>query len=168
MVSADGVDVQPVTVDELQIGNAETYDIVVTPEDRAYTMVVEGTDPVRNGDATLAPRAGMRAAVPPLRERPVLTMKDMGMGDMAMGGMDHSSHGVAADAAPIDHDMRDKSKVTFKVGPGVDMIAPMRSTGSATPAWSRQGRAPVLTYRDLVAMAPGKDRRTPTRRIDIT
>ena len=95
VVAADGVDVQPVTVDEFQIGNAETYDIVVTPEERAYTIVAEGTDRSGMAVATLAPRAGMRAAVPPLRERPVLTMADMGMGDMAMGGMDHSAHGGA-------------------------------------------------------------------------
>jgi FtsP/CotA-like multicopper oxidase with cupredoxin domain len=40
---------------------------------------------------TLAPRAGLSAAIPPRRERPTLTMKDMGMdmGDMkGMSGMD--------------------------------------------------------------------------------
>src|SRR3546814_11507924 len=43
------------------------------------------------GRATLAPRAGMVAEVPPLRPRPLATMKDMGMGDMgAMAGDDAS------------------------------------------------------------------------------
>lgn len=48
------------------------------------------------GRATLAPRAGMAAEVPPLRQRPLATMKDMGMGDMSggsMAGMDHSGGG---------------------------------------------------------------------------
>lgn len=92
VVAADGQNVRPIEVDEFQIGNAETYDVVVQPtEDRAYTLVAEAIDRSGMGRATLAPRAGMSAAVPPLRERPVLTMKDMGM-DMsahgAMAGMD--------------------------------------------------------------------------------
>src|SRR3546814_1011007 len=44
--------------------------------------------------ATLAPRAGMTAPVPPLRLRPIATMKDMGMdmsGMQGMEGMDMSA-----------------------------------------------------------------------------
>src|SRR3546814_12767186 len=55
------------------------------------------------GRATLAPRAGMVAEVPPLRERPLATMKDMGMGDMSggsMAGMDHSGGGMGAMPMP--------------------------------------------------------------------
>ncbi len=55
------------------------------------------------GRATLAPRAGMVAEVPPLRERPLATMKDMGMGDMsggAMAGMDHSGGDMGAMPMP--------------------------------------------------------------------
>src|SRR3546814_2927863 len=37
--------------------------------------------------ATLAPREGMAAQVPALRKRPLADMKDMGMGEMDMGGM---------------------------------------------------------------------------------
>lgn len=84
VVQADGQHVRPVTVDELQIAVAETYDVVVTPsDDRAYTLVGESIDRSGMARATLAPRAGMVAPVPPLRPRPVATMKDMGMGDMA-------------------------------------------------------------------------------------
>lgn len=95
VVAADGQNVRPVEVDEFQIGNAETYDVIVQPaEDRAYTLVSEAIDRSGMGRATLAPRLGMTAPVPPLRERPILTMKDMGM-DMSahsgMSGMDHSS-----------------------------------------------------------------------------
>ena len=93
VVQADGLNVRPVTVDEFQIGTAETYDVVVAPEDRAYSFVSEASDRSGLGRATLAPREGMSAPVPPLRPRPLLTMKDMGMGDMDMGGMDHSAMG---------------------------------------------------------------------------
>ncbi|MBW0150058.1 MAG: copper resistance system multicopper oxidase, partial [Phenylobacterium sp.] len=96
VVAADGQNVRPVEVDEFQIGNAETYDIIVQPtEDRAYTLVSEAIDRSGMGRATLAPRAGMTAAVPPRRERPILTMKDMGMSHgahgAAAGGMDHAN-----------------------------------------------------------------------------
>lgn len=85
IVQADGQNVRPVETDEFQIAVAETYDVIVTPGDRAYTLVSEALDRSGLGRATLAPRAGMSAPVPPLRNRPVVTMKDMGMGDM--GGM---------------------------------------------------------------------------------
>ncbi len=85
IVQADGQNVRPVETDEFQIAVAETYDVIVTPGDRAYTLVSEALDRSGLARATLAPRAGMSAPVPPLRNRPVVTMKDMGMGDM--GGM---------------------------------------------------------------------------------
>lgn len=90
IVQADGQNVKPVLVDEFQIGVAETFDIIVTPKDRAYTFVSESIDRSGLGRATLAPRAGMSAPVPPLRPRPLLTMKDMGMGahSASAGGMD--------------------------------------------------------------------------------
>ena len=87
IVQADGQNVRPVTVDEFQIGVAETFDVIVTPEDRAYSFVSESIDRSGLGRATLAPRAGMSAPVPPLRPRPLTTMKDMGMGDMGGGDM---------------------------------------------------------------------------------
>ncbi len=111
IVQADGLNVRPVAVDEFQIGVAETYDLIVTPtDDRAYTLVAEANDRSGMGRATLAPRAGMAAEVPALRERPLATMKDMGMGDMdmsgggAMEGMDSSSTAaVATPDCPPEH-----------------------------------------------------------------
>src|SRR3546814_8734029 len=102
VVNADGQNVRPVTVEEFQIGNAETYDVIIQPtEDRAFTLVAESIDRSGMGRATFAPRLGMTAPVPPLRPRPTLSMKDMGMGGMdhgSMAGMDHSSHGAATTA----------------------------------------------------------------------
>ena len=104
VVQADGLNVVPTEIDEFQIAVAETYDVIVTPvEDRAYTLVAEANDRSGMGRATLAPRAGMVAEVPPLRERPLATMKDMGMGDMSggsMAGMDHSGGGMGAMPMP--------------------------------------------------------------------
>lgn len=89
VVQADGLSVQPVTVDEMQVAVAETYDVIVQPaDDRAYALVGESVDRSGMARATLAPRAGMTTAVPPLRRRPLADMKDMGM-----GGMDHGSAG---------------------------------------------------------------------------
>ncbi|MDH2135147.1 copper resistance system multicopper oxidase [Sphingobium yanoikuyae] len=103
IVQADGQNVMPIEVDEFQIGVAETYDAIVTPsEDKAFTLVGEAIDRSGMARATLAPRAGMTAPVPPLRKRPIVTMKDMGMdmsGMQGMEGMDmsggmNSSRGV--------------------------------------------------------------------------
>ena len=90
IVQADGQNVRPVAVDEFQIGVAETFDVIVTPQDRAYSFISESIDRSGLGRATLAPREGMSAPVPPLRPRPLLTMKDMGMGEhsASMPGMD--------------------------------------------------------------------------------
>ena len=105
----------------------------------------------------------MGAAVPPLRERPMLTMKDMGMDHGAASGrwiMRPWRHGSApsAPAAPMDHgdmNMRDKSKVDFPVGPGVDMIAPMPVDRTGEPGLGLENVGhSVLIYRDLVALEP--------------
>ncbi|MEO6151636.1 MAG: copper resistance system multicopper oxidase [Croceibacterium sp.] len=93
VVQADGQNVRPVMVDEFQIGVAETFDVIVTPGDRAYSFVSESIDRSGIGRATLAPREGMDAPVPPLRSRPLTTMKDMGMSGMqGMTGMDMSAN----------------------------------------------------------------------------
>jgi CopA family copper-resistance protein len=98
VVAADGQDVEPVTVDEFRIGNAEVYDVIVEPkDDRAYTIFAQSLDRSGYARGTLAPQVGMQADVPPLDRRPLLTMMDMGMAmghDMAgmdMSGMDMSS-----------------------------------------------------------------------------
>jgi len=162
IVQADGQNVQPVETDEFQISVAETYDAIVTPaEDRAYTLVAESIDRSGLGRATLAPRLGMTAPVPPLRPKPVLGMKDMGMMDHA--AMGHGSSGM-------DHDMRDKSNVPpdVKVGVGVDMIAPdpVDRTGDR-PLGLEDAPHRVLTYHQLSPLTPFADRRPPTRSVDI-
>jgi CopA family copper-resistance protein len=91
VVQADGNDVEPVTVDEFRIGVAETYDVIVHPKDNlAYAIFAQTEDRSGYARGTLAPRMGMTAAVPPMDPRPMRTMVDMGMGNMAgmkMAGM---------------------------------------------------------------------------------
>ena len=98
VVQADGQDVQPVEVDEFRISAAETYDVIVQPEDQAYTIFAETNDRSGYTRATLAPRADLIAEVPARRPRPLHTMDDMGMnmksmekGGKAMPGMDDSA-----------------------------------------------------------------------------
>ena len=88
VVQADGQNVQPVAVDEFRIGVAETYDVIVEPVDEAaYTIFAASMDRSGYARGTLASKAGLEAAIPPLGNPPVRTMKDMGMGAMAMPGM---------------------------------------------------------------------------------
>jgi CopA family copper-resistance protein len=166
VVAADGQNVRPVEVDEFQIGNAETYDVVILPtEDRAYTLVAEAADRSGMGRATLAPRLGMTAPVPPLRKRPLDTMKDMGMdmSTMQMGG----SGGHAMGAMKMS--MLDPQNAPgVKLGPGVQMIAPMPQDRTAEPGQGLESAGHrVLVYSDLVSLAPNPDPRPPTRALEI-
>lgn len=100
VVAADGPLVQPVETDEIQIGVAETYDVIVAPGDGAYTLFAESMDRSGYARATLAPRAGMSAPVPALRQPPLRTMIDMGMDmNMGHGGMDDGGDTMAG----MDH-----------------------------------------------------------------
>lgn len=165
VVNADGENVRPVTVEEFQISVAETYDVIVEPdEDSAYTIVAESADRSGMARGTLAPRMGMSAEVPPLRPRPLLGMADMGMAGMGTGGMDH---------AGMDHgsmSMRDPANAPpdVHVGVGVDMIAPMPQDRTGHPGLGLEDVGHrVLTYRDLVALEPNPDPRPPSRTMQI-
>jgi len=190
VVQADGQNVKPVETDEFQISIAETFDVIVTPgEDRAYTLVAEAVDRSGMARATLAPRAGMSADVPPLRARPLATMRDMGMemsgstmswpgasgGDNNAGGSSEpgasqSSGGMAGmDMGGMDMSMRNHDNAPQVVmGPGVQMIAPM-----AVDRLGDRGQGledvdhRVLVYTDLEALEPNPDTRTPSRSLEL-
>jgi CopA family copper-resistance protein len=84
VVEADGNDIEPVTVDEFRISPAETYDVIVQPqENAAYTIFAQSEDRSGYARGTLAPGAGMTAEIPQMDPRPIRTMADMGMGSMA-------------------------------------------------------------------------------------
>ena len=106
VVAADGQPVQPVPVDEFRIGVAETYDVLVSPEDdQAYTIFAESMDRSGYARATLAPREGMQAQIPERRQ-----IADRGMEAMSvhMDGMDHSGmegmdHSGMSNMEGMDH-----------------------------------------------------------------
>ncbi len=198
VVAADGHPIRPVAVDELQMTIAETYDVIVTPiEDRAFAIVGEAIDRSGMARATLAPREGMAGEVPPLRDRPLLTMTDMGMGAMEaptgpsgqagqemvgmdMPGMDMSgmSHG-AGHAAPMHHGSASASGHSMKMrdgvnapqvvlGPGVQTIAPMPMDRTGERGVGLESAGhKVLTYRDLVALDRNPDVRAAAREVEL-
>lgn len=92
VVSADGQNIESISIDEFRIGVAETYDVVVEPkDDRAYTIFAQ--DIARSGYArgTLTLDTSMLGEVPELDRAPNLTHSDMDMDMSNMTGMDHDS-----------------------------------------------------------------------------
>ena len=162
VVQADGQNVRPVMVDEFQIGVAETFDVIVTPEDRAYSFVSEAIDRSGLGRATLAPREGMSAPVPPLRPRPLLTMKDMGMGDMGHAGMEGmdmpGGPNIAAvkgvDPSAEQNASRNLWKLTGWTGPA-DMGSPAGAASAAAAAAALAQSNAAMAGMDHSAMGQG-------------
>ncbi|HJR73611.1 MAG TPA: copper resistance system multicopper oxidase [Luteimonas sp.] len=185
VVAADGQPVHPVSVDEFRLGVAETLDVVVEPAEQPYTIFAQAMDRGGYARATLAPRMGLEAPVPPLDARPILTMADMGHGGMS--GMDHSGHdmsqmkgmeggcganmkmdhgahamGAAMGAAMIAHPASETGN------PAVDMqtMTPSRALDDPGIGLRGNGRR-VLTYADLKSMFADPDGRDPGREIQL-
>lgn len=180
VVQADGNNVQPVTVDEFRIGVAETYDVIVRPKDaRAYTIFAESMGRSGYARATLAPKQGMEAAVPELRDPARLTMADMGgMHDMDHGAMDTSGSGGGmggstgmssmdhATMQGMDHSSMagmDHSAMTMLEGGPSD---PFYAPGSGLAPTAANG-GKFLSYADLKAQKPLYEDRKPTREIEL-
>ncbi len=164
VIQTDGQDVDEVEIDEFQIGVAETYDVIVAPEDGSHAIVAEAMDRSGMGVASLTSHKGHIAAPPPLRKIPTLTMTDMGMMDHAAMGHGDMGHGDMAEMGGMDHDMRDTSLLPddVKVGPGLDMVAPMPTDRMAFPGLGLDNVPHrVLRYTDLKAK-----RMNPHREVD--
>jgi len=101
VVAADGQYVHPVSVDEFRIAAAETFDVIVEPSGQdAFTVFAQDLGRTGFVAGTLAVREGLRAPVPAVDPRPVLTMGDMGHGAHGSG---HGGHaGGAAGSAALD------------------------------------------------------------------
>ena len=182
VVQVDGQNVRPVEVDELRISPGETYDVIVRPGNRAYTVFAEASDRSGHARGTLAPRAGMSAEVPPRRPRPLRTMADMGMamGGTAMAGMAMGST-PASGAVP----MPGMTMSEVVPGPGLPGSPPVahgpdnHGVGNSTVAMESRSRLDepgsglggdgwrVLTYADLRSVLPQTDRREPGRAIEL-
>ena len=170
IVAADGQRVKPVTVDELRIGTAETYDILVTPkDDRAYTLFAQSNDRSGYACATLAPRAGMSAEVPKLDEPVYLTMDDMGHGGMSHGAMDHSTMDHSMHAGMNHGDGAMQTHPTSESNnPLVDMQTMMPTARLDDPGIGlRNNGRRVLSYSMLHSDFPDPDGRTPERTIEL-
>jgi FtsP/CotA-like multicopper oxidase with cupredoxin domain len=147
VVQADGQNVEPVSVDEFRLGAAETYDVIVTPEDDAYTIFAQSMDRTGYARGTLTTRAGLTAAVPALDKAEPLSMMDM-MGDM--------SGGVAVHHAKTEY------------GASVDMRVdtPRTNLDDAGVGLRNNGRR-VLTYADLHTVGGSMDSRPAQRDIEL-
>ena len=161
VVAADGQDVEPVSIDEFRIAVAETYDVIVEPqEDRAYTLFAQSIDRSGYARGTLAPRPGMQAEVPKVDRIVQLGMVDM-MGAMAMSGSG-GHDGMAVGNAPAVHHAR------TEYGPGVDMHVDMPRTNLDDPGNGlRNNGRRVLTYADLHTVGGSIDTREPGREIEL-
>jgi CopA family copper-resistance protein len=164
VIAADGQNVRPFEVDELQIATAETYDVIVEPGSaEAYAIVAESMDRSGMALAMLASRPGARAAVPSLRDPPLLGMGDMGMNHGPSDG-GHTGHGM--DGMP----MRDIALLPpdVAIGPGIDMVsmAPVDKTDDPGIGL-RDMPHRVLTYRMLSALEPNTDMREPSRLLEL-
>ena len=112
VIEADGQPVQPVSVDEFRIGVAETYDVIVEPDDAAYSIFAQSIDRSGYARGTLTLDLSKTAEVPSMDPVPNLTHTDMGMD---MGGMNHSMHGMAGmDMKGMDHSMHQMGGMDMK------------------------------------------------------
>lgn len=180
VVAADGQPVRPVPVDELQIGVAETYDLIVEPGSAdAYAIVAEAMDRSGMALAMLASAPGRRVVPPPLRKPVLLTMGDMGMNHGGGHNMQHgdghgmgdgSGHGGMQDGGMAGMKMRDTALLPpdVKVGPGIDMVSMAPVDKWDDPGLGLRGEAHrTLRYADLVALEPDAAARAPTRLLEI-
>lgn len=135
--------------------------------------------------ATLASEPGARAAVPALRDPPLLTMGDMGMnhgtgGGMDHGAMDHAAMGHGAmpssddDAKPsMNMDGMKMRETTLlppdvAIGPGIDMVSMAPVDKMADPGLGlRDVEHRVLNYGMLVARDANAQPREPSRLLEL-
>jgi FtsP/CotA-like multicopper oxidase with cupredoxin domain len=155
VVAADGLPVHPVTVDELRIATAETFDIIVEPSGQdAFTIFAQAMDRTAYAAGTLAIRDGLRAPVPTLDARPLLSMNDMGHGDHAghnMPGMATPSHPESESGNALV-DMQATSTMSRLEDPGIGL---------------RDNGRRVLSYSDLGSTFKDPDGREPGRQIEL-
>ncbi|MGY2441585.1 copper resistance system multicopper oxidase [Pseudomonas sp. SDO52101_S400] len=169
VVAADGLHVKPVTVDELRIAVAETYDVIVEPAADAYTLFAQAMDRTGYARGTLAARAGLSAPVPALDPRPLVTMDDMGMGGMGSGEMNHGSMDMSGmDHASMNMGPMQSHPDSEKNNPLVDMQAMTTAPKLDDPGLGlRNNGRRVLTYADLRSTFEDPDGRDPGRTIEL-
>ncbi|MGY2253743.1 copper resistance system multicopper oxidase [Pseudomonas reactans] len=165
VIAADGLPVQPVSVDEFRIAVAETFDVLVEPTAEAYTLFAQSMDRSGYARGTLARQTGATAPVPALDPRPWITMDDMGM-----GGMDHGAMADMPDMAGMDHGAMSMQAhpASEQDNPLVDMqaMSPVPKLDDPGIGLRNNGRR-VLTYADLRSTFEDPDGRDPSRTIEL-
>lgn len=186
VVAVDGQHVHPVTIEEFRIAAAETFDVIVTPNGQdAFTIFAQDMGRTGYVSGTLAVREGLRAPVPPVDPRPILSMADMGHG--GMDGMDHSgmghsemNHGSGSDKK-MDHSGHDMASMTDMQGDGmqthpasetgnplVDMQTMMPTSKLDDPGIGlRDNGRKTLSYSMLRSLFEDPDGRDPGRDIEL-
>ncbi len=209
VVASDGQNIQPVIVDEFRMGTAETYDVLVEPEDsKAYCIFAQNIDRSGFVIGELTADSALTAEVPAMDPAPILGHEDMGMAHHEHG----SKHGEAQTTAHDQpHETRDNIHVNTsqmnqhgehnthhaeqhhelpelglagygshaaivhaatEFGPHVDMRAESPQSGLHDPGIGLRenhklyGRK-ALTYADLKGLAPTRDKRQPSREIQL-
>jgi CopA family copper-resistance protein len=184
VVEVDGQYVHPLTVDEFRIATAETFDVIVEPSGQdAFTIFAQ--DNARTGyvSGTLAVREGLRAPVPAVDPRPLLTMADMGHGDhgahaahagqgAAPAADPHAGHGAPAQGAHADHGgnglQMQAHPASETRNPLVDMQTMTPEPRLADPGIGlRDNGRKVATYADLKSLFPDPDGREPGRTVEL-
>jgi FtsP/CotA-like multicopper oxidase with cupredoxin domain len=158
VVAADGLPVHPVSVDEFRIATAETFDVIVEPAGQdAFTIFAQAMDRTAYAAGTLAVRDGLRAPVPAMDARVILTMDDMGHGDHGA----HAGHTMPGMSTP----MHPPSEAGH---PLVDMQTTMAMSRLDDPGIGLRGNGRrVLTYSDLGSTFKDPDGREPGREIEL-
>ena len=184
VVAADGQYVHPVTVDEFRIATAEVFDVIVEPSGQdAFTIFAQDMGRTGHVSGTLAVREGLRAPVPAVDPRPILTMADMGMAGMDHGGMHGASASKPADAmqgtgrghvaemAGMDMPSMDMQSMSMQPASGnllVDMRSPAPMPKLDDPGIGlRDNGRQVLTYGMLRSAFDDPDGREPGREIEL-
>lgn len=192
VVQSDGQNVQPVSVDEFRIAVAETYDVIVEPQNHdAFTIYAETMNRSGYARGTLATQQGRSAPLPSPRMRPLRNMADMGMdhdmGGMAMNhgnshqsmpGMDHNKmagmdHGKMAGMGTGSGAVSEVPTIAIPHGPdthgpgnsAVPMITRSRLNEPGIGLENTGSR--VLLYTDLRSLEPRLGTRQPEREIEL-
>ena len=181
IIAADGVAVEPVSVDEFRFGPGETYDVLVTPTDDAHTIFAQSMDRSGYARGTLATRAGLSAPVPAPDPVEWLSMTDMmgtmdhgSMAGMAHGAMNHGAmnhgamnHGAMA-ASSLAMPSRKVRHARSEFGPGVDARIDSPRTNLDDPGVGlRNNGRRVLTLADLHTRGGALDARGPEREVEL-
>jgi CopA family copper-resistance protein len=176
VVASDGNYVQAVSVDEFRIGVAETYDVIVEPEEnKAYSIFAQSLD--RSGYAlgALTYDASVVATIPEMDPLPILSHADMGMNMSSMKEMPKKKETAMKCGAGMDMSQpkMDMNKPAIPITPLEENRGVQTTMRAMNPQYRlsdpgvglRNNGRKVLTYADLKSLTPTTHERYPDREI---